>query len=71
MSIQAPHNPKKLMGTQWTAVNVENRRRHWEVIELHLTTDEVLLRAVIDGHTLRVEWRALRNREDWEPGWKK
>ncbi len=32
MTTPDPHNPNKLVGTKWTAVEPEDRRRHWEVI---------------------------------------
>ena len=65
----APHNPKKLVGTQWTSLDVEEDRRHWEVVEFHRSTEEVILRAVLDGHRHRLKWRGLRDRELWKPGW--
>jgi tryptophan-rich hypothetical protein len=68
MSPNAPHNPDKLVGTKWTAANPQNRRKHWEVVE-HVEADQVLLRAVLDGESITIPWRDLRNRDDWQPGW--
>lgn len=65
----APHNANKLVGTQWTAVEVEESRRHWEVVEFHKKAQAVVLRAVLDGHRQRLEWRRLRDRKRWKPGW--
>ena len=69
MSQQAPHNPEKLAGTKWTATEVEDRRKHWEVVAYDADDEEVTLRAVIDGETVAIPWRQLRDRERWRPGW--
>lgn len=69
MAPNAPHNSKKLVGTHWTAVNAEYRRKHWEVVELGAGGQEVTLLAVLDGHREQIPWRALRDRQHWVPGW--
>ncbi len=67
MSPNAPHHPDKLVGTQWTAVDPEEGRRHWQVLER--SGDKALLRAVLDGVTHELPWRDLRDRARWTPGW--
>jgi tryptophan-rich hypothetical protein len=69
MSVNAPHEPSKLPGSHWTAVDPEERRKHWEVVRYAEEEDEVTLRAVIDGETVTIPWRDLRDREVWKPGW--
>lgn len=70
MASEAPHNPDKLEGTHWTAVEPEDRRKHWEVVRYDSESGEVTLEAVLDGETVAIPWRDLRDREVWEPGWK-
>jgi tryptophan-rich hypothetical protein len=65
----APHSPDKLVGSKWTAVDVESRRKHWEVISFDDDAGEVTLRAVIDAETKAIPWRNLRDRDRWKPGW--
>ncbi len=69
MATNAPHDPDKLVGSRWTAVEVKERRKHWEVVEFRTKPKEVVLRAVIDGHRRQIPWRNLRNREKWVTGW--
>lgn len=68
MAPDAPHGPDKLAGTQWTAVDPDERRKHWEVLGVS-GEGEAELRAVIDGETITIPWRDLRDRDRWEPGW--
>ena len=69
MSTNAPQNRRKLPGSQWTAVEVEHRRRHWQVVGLSDDGQQAVLRAVIDGHQIHLPWRELRLRDQWQPGW--
>ena len=69
MAPKPPHNPEKLVGTKWTAVEVELRRKHWEVVSYQPDTGEVSLRAVLDGAAETIPWRHLRDRSQWRPGW--
>ena len=69
MATNAPHHPDKLVGSRWTAVEVEDRRKHWDVVEFRKNSGEVVIRAVIDDHRRSIPWRTLRNREQWTPGW--
>lgn len=68
MASKAPHDPEKLPGTEWTATDPEERRKHWEVVEVS-EEGEATLRAVIDGETKQLPWRELRDRDRWRPGW--
>lgn len=65
----APQNPSKLVGSKWTAVEVEGRRKHWLVVEYQKSTGSAVLEAVMDKQRLEIPWRQLRNRQAWRPGW--
>ncbi len=69
MAPNAPHHPQKLVGSRWTAVEVKQKRKHWEVMELCADGQEAILTAVIDGHRVQIGWRELRERQSWLPGW--
>ncbi|MFB6374994.1 MAG: TIGR02450 family Trp-rich protein [Bradymonadaceae bacterium] len=55
--------------SHWTAVEPDERRKHWEVVRYAHEDGEVTLRAVLDGETVTIPWRELRDREVWTPGW--
>ena len=65
----APQNPDKLLDSKWTAVEVEELRKHWQVTAFDEESGEATLEAVLDGHEVVVPWRQLRDREQWRPGW--
>ncbi len=65
---KAPHSRQHLVGSKWSAAQVEERRKHWEVVELD-GKEHCVLRAVIDGERRRLAWRELRDRDQWAPGW--
>jgi tryptophan-rich hypothetical protein len=64
-----PQNTSKIVGSKWTAIEVEKRRKHWLVVEYQKTNELAVLQAVIDKHRTKVHWRGLRDREKWLPGW--
>jgi 2-succinyl-6-hydroxy-2,4-cyclohexadiene-1-carboxylate synthase len=64
-----PQTPNNLVGSKWTALQVEKKRRHWEVTAYDSDSGQVTLEAVIDGHHRQIPWRDLRDRERWETGW--
>lgn len=76
-----PAHPVKLVGSKWTRVvepaeqdpdtrNLEERCTHFVVTQHLVKAGEVELSSVlVSGHTVRVPWRALRDRARWRPGW--
>jgi tryptophan-rich hypothetical protein len=69
MSPDAPHNPRRLVGTRWTAAHPEEGRRHWEAVAYRASSGLVVLEAVIDRTQITLPWRDLRLREHWLPDW--
>ncbi|GEM_PF-51715 len=69
MATNHPQTPDHLVGSKWTALDVEDKRRHWEVVAYASDSDHVTLEAVIDGHREQIPWRDLRDRDRWETGW--
>lgn len=64
-----PQTPDHLVGSKWTALDVEDKRRHWEVVAYATDSGDVTLEAVIDGHREQIPWRDLRDRQRWQTGW--
>ncbi|MGM0558463.1 MAG: TIGR02450 family Trp-rich protein [Myxococcota bacterium] len=64
-----PQNTSKIVGSKWTAIELEKRRKHWQVVEYRKKDESAVLEAVIDGYRTEVHWRRLRDRDKWLPGW--
>lgn len=71
-----PRHPNQLLKTKWTRLAPEPAApgqvclAHWEVEEYRPSRQEVVLRASLDkARKLCLPWRALRDREQWTPGW--
>ena len=44
---------------------------HWEVTVHYKKSKEVLLRATLNPEaTIKIDWRELRDRARWSPGWR-
>lgn len=63
-----PRHPGKLAGSKWTSRDPSLSYCHWIVIEV--SGDTVVLQSVLAAATtVRLAWRALRDRALWQPGW--
>lgn len=67
-------NVNKLLHSKWTATKVRHKQKHFIVIEL--VRDELdqeivscVLQAVIDRQLYPIDWRVLKNSEEWIQGW--
>ena len=67
-------NPRKLLLSKWTAVQPQNREKHFLVTELFCdeegTVLQIELQAVLNQRCQRLDWRVLENSEQWRMGWK-
>ena len=67
-------NPAKLLDSKWTAVRPENKEKHFLVVDVEFNEAGVvigcLLEAVINKRTRDIDWRDLKNTDNWKPGWK-
>lgn len=67
-------SPKKLLHSKWTASNPENREKHFMVIEVEFDEEgnviECLIEAVINRNTYSINWRDLKDSNQWRAGWK-
>jgi tryptophan-rich hypothetical protein len=67
-------NPRKLLLSKWTAVQPQNREKHFLVTELFCDEDgrvlQIELQAVLNQRCQRLDWRVLENAQHWRMGWK-
>ena len=67
-------NPDKLYLSKWTAVVPQNREKHFLVTRLLLDEEEnvigCVLEAVLTNREQRLDWRVLKDRACWQPGWR-
>lgn len=67
-------NPDKLLLSKWTAVSPQNKEKHFLVTELQRDDEGVLLQielqAVYNRRSQLVDWRVLRNEQQWVLGWR-
>jgi len=68
-------NPKKLLLSKWTAVEPQNKEKHFIVSNLLLPDDPALplemieLEAVFSKRLYLLPWRDLQNTATWRQGW--
>ena len=66
-------NPKKLLNSKWTAVTPVNKEKHFQVTEVEFDEDGIithcLIEAVMTRRATPVDWRSLKNSDDWMTGW--
>jgi tryptophan-rich hypothetical protein len=67
-------NPDKLLLSKWTAVSPQNKEKHFLVTELQRDEEGVLLQielqAVYNRRSQWVDWRVLRDEQQWVLGWR-
>ena len=68
-------NPKKLLLSKWTAVQVVAKQKHFLVSQLiqpadpSLALTEVVIEAVYSGQKQIILWRNLQDASLWKQGW--
>lgn len=67
-------NPKKLLGSKWTAVKPRNKEKHFMVSSVEFDEEgfiiECILEAVMPKVTTSIDWHELKNESNWAHGWK-
>lgn len=67
-------NPKKLLNSKWTAVKPKNKEKHFIVTEVEFDEyGRVLascMEAVLTKRSFAMEWKDLKDKSVWLPGWK-
>ncbi len=68
-----PVNPKKLQHSKWTALNPEDREKHFLVTEVRCDDagfpETCILEAVYSRREVALAWRDLADSLRWQIGW--
>lgn len=66
-------NPKVLMNSKWTKTQVQNKEKHFVVTQVEFDEDQsvtdCVIEAVINKNQYEIDWRALKNTDEWRMGW--
>ncbi|MBC3830099.1 TIGR02450 family Trp-rich protein [Undibacterium amnicola] len=68
-------NPKKLLLTKWTAVEIVAKQKHFLVSRIVQPDDlnapiiEIEIEAVYSGNKRIILWRELQDSSRWKQGW--
>ena len=67
-------NPKKLLGSKWTAVTPVNKEKHFMVTEVEFDDEGVVIscsiEAVMTKRLMLLNWEDLKDDQSWVHGWK-
>ncbi|WP_371373142.1 TIGR02450 family Trp-rich protein [Thalassotalea aquiviva] len=67
-------NPKKLLHSKWQAVSPTNKEKHFIVTKVRFDETEkvslCVLEAVYSHNQYHIDWRILKDKQKWLPGWK-
>lgn len=68
-------NPKKLLLSKWTAVQPQNKEKHFLIVQIANDTtplidkDIVMLEAVMTKKQYLIDWHRLLDETVWQQGW--
>ncbi len=66
-------NPNKLLLSKWTAVHPQQKEKHFLVSQLIRDEQEQIigcvLEAIINHSEYEMDWRMLKQAENWLTGW--
>ncbi len=67
-------NPRKLLNSKWTAVDPQNREKHFLVTDVEFDEEGLVLscelEAVMSKRVQAIEWVDLKDASRWKYGWK-
>lgn len=66
-------SPKSLLHSKWTKINVINKEKHFAIIKVSYDEEqrieECIIQAVINNNEYSINWRDLKNPQQWKLGW--
>lgn len=68
-------NKKKLLNSKWTAINPENKEKHFNVTKVIISEDDpqvvlyIILTAILTSKDYKISYRDLENEDKWMQGW--
>lgn len=67
-------NPKTLIHSKWTKVDVKNKEKHFTITLVKFDDQqnviECVLEAVMTHNEYSIDWRDLKSSDEWLIGWK-
>lgn len=67
-------NPKSLLRSKWTKVEIKNKEKHFMVVEVLFDEEQrvtsCIIEALISGNQYAIDWRSLKQPNSWRLGWK-
>ena len=60
---------KKIISSKWTALKVENKYKHFEVVSFNNKEKSVYLKPVLKGKSQLVTLKELLDNTKWQAGW--
>jgi tryptophan-rich hypothetical protein len=67
-------NPKALIHSKWTKVDVLNKEKHFVIIQVDFDEEQKVTRCIIEAvmthNEYKIDWRDLKISEAWRIGWK-
>ncbi len=60
---------KNILSSKWTAQQVENKRKHFEVVSFNNKEKCVYLKPILKGKSQLVTLEELFKEEKWKAGW--
>ena len=66
-------SPKSLLHSKWTKICVINKEKHFAIIKVSYDEEqrieECIIQAVINNNEYSINWRDLKNPQQWKLGW--
>jgi tryptophan-rich hypothetical protein len=66
-------NPKALIHSKWTKVDVRNKEKHFVITLVKFNEQqkviECMIEAVITKNEYPIDWRELKMSDKWRVGW--
>ncbi|WP_194435115.1 TIGR02450 family Trp-rich protein [Vibrio fluminensis] len=66
-------NPKKLLHSKWTARKPNNKEKHFIISKVEFNEEQLVvacvLEAIMSKKEYSIDWRDLKNQENWLQGW--
>ena len=67
-------NPKKLLGSKWTAVKPSNKEKHFMITDVEFDEEDLVIscsiEAVMSKRSMSINWQDLQDDSNWVHGWK-
>ncbi|MEW6991848.1 TIGR02450 family Trp-rich protein [Colwelliaceae bacterium 6441] len=66
-------NPKVLLQSKWTKVEVKNKEKHFIITRVSYDENQLvtqcIIEAVISKSEYKIDWRELKQPTKWRMGW--